>query len=42
MSKAEKIKIFDSNGIGDANNNLYGLPFTCDEAEVVIIPVPGR
>lgn len=40
MSKAEKIKNFDSNGIGDANNNIYGLPFTCDEAEVVIIPVP--
>jgi agmatinase len=40
MSKSEKIKNFDANGIGDANNNLYGLPFTCDEAEVVIIPVP--
>ncbi|TND08915.1 MAG: agmatinase [Bacteroidetes bacterium] len=40
MSKADKIAAFDPNGLGDRNNNLYGLPFTCDEAELVIIPVP--
>ena len=40
MSKAEKIKNFDPNGIGDKNANIFGLPFTVDEAEVVIIPVP--
>jgi agmatinase len=40
MSKQDKINNFDPNGLGDANNNIYGLPFTTDEAEVVIIPVP--
>lgn len=40
MSKEEKIKKFDPNGLGDANNNIYGLPFSPDEAEIVIIPVP--
>lgn len=40
MSKQEKINNFDPNGLGDANNNIYGLPFTTEEAEVVIIPVP--
>ena len=40
MSKQDKINNFDPNGLGDANNNIYGLPFTTEEAEVVIIPVP--
>ncbi len=40
MSKQDKINNFDPNGMGDANNNIYGLPFTTEEAEVVIIPVP--
>lgn len=40
MSKADKIKKFDPNGLGDKNANIYGLPFSTDEAEVVIIPVP--
>lgn len=40
MSKAEKIKNFDPNNLGDPNGNIYGLPFTCDEAEVVIVPIP--
>ena len=40
MSKQDKINNFDPNGLGDANNNIYGLPFTIDEAEVVILPVP--
>ena len=40
MSKQEKINSFDPNGLGDANNNIFGLPFTIDEAEVVVIPVP--
>ncbi len=40
MSKASKIEGFDPNGLGDRNNNIYGLPFTCEEAEVVIVPVP--
>lgn len=40
MSKAEKIASFDPNSPGDPNSNIYGLPFTCEEAEVVIVPVP--
>ena len=39
-SKAEKIANFDPNGVGDINAGLFGLPFTVDEAEVVVIPVP--
>lgn len=40
MSKAQKIKNFDPNSVGNKNNNIFGLPFTTDEAEVVILPVP--
>ncbi len=40
MSKQDKISSFDPNGLGDANNNIFGLPFTTEEAEVVLIPVP--
>ncbi len=40
MNKLEKIKKFDPNTIGDTNNNIFGLPFHADEAEVIIIPVP--
>lgn len=40
MTKQEKIKNFDPNGLGEAGNNIFGLPFTVDEAEVVVIPVP--
>lgn len=40
MSKAAKIKSFDPNSPGDASAQLYGLPFTCAEADIVLIPVP--
>jgi agmatinase len=40
MSKQDKINSFDPNSPGDPNSNIYGLPFTCEEAEVVIVPVP--
>lgn len=39
-SKEEKIAGFDPSGIGDVNAGIFGLPFTVDEAELVIIPVP--
>lgn len=39
-NKQEKINSFDPNSLGDPANTLYGLPFTTDEAEVVVIPVP--
>lgn len=40
MNKESKIAAFDPNNLGDANNNLFGLPFTTEEADVVIVPVP--
>lgn len=40
MSKAEKIKKFDPNGVGIKNNHFIGLPFDEQEAEVVLLPVP--
>lgn len=40
MSKEQKIKSFDPNSPGDPDANIYGLPFTCEEADTVIVPVP--
>ncbi len=40
MTKATEIKEFDPNAIGDTTENIYGLPFNCDNASLVIIPVP--
>ena len=45
MSKAEttlaqKIEAFDPNALGDAAGGLFGLPFTPEEAQVVVVPVP--
>ncbi|PKV75351.1 agmatinase family protein [Pontibacter ramchanderi] len=39
-SKQQKIDAFDPNGVGDVNGGLFGLPFTIDESDVVLIPVP--
>lgn len=38
--KQSKIDSFDPNAPGDENSNLFGLPFTEEEAEIVILPVP--
>jgi agmatinase len=40
MNKTEKIKNFDPSGMGDKSANIFGLPFTTEEAALVIIPVP--
>ena len=44
MSKADalakKIASFDPNAPGEAEGGLFGLPFTADEAQVVVVPVP--
>jgi agmatinase len=40
MNKEEKIKKFDANGIGQLNDGLFGLPFTLEECETILIPVP--
>lgn len=39
-SKLEKIKKFDSSNFGLLGNNIFGLPFTIEESEIVVIPVP--
>ncbi len=39
-TKADKIAAFNPNDIGDVNANIFGLPFTADEADLVILPVP--
>ncbi len=40
MSKEEKIEMFDPNDPGLKKAGLFGLPFTVEDAEVVILPVP--
>jgi len=40
MTKQEKIASFDPSQPGLATQSIYGLPFTADESEIVIIPVP--
>jgi len=40
MNTKDDIKTFDPNGIGLKNNNLFGLPFACENANIIIIPVP--
>lgn len=31
---------FDPNSVGQKTENIFGLPFTADEASIVVIPVP--
>ncbi len=40
MTKAEKIKNFNPNDIGNTKAGMFGLPFTQDECLVQLIPVP--
>lgn len=39
-SKLKKISNFDPSAIGIKDRNIFGLPFTSEESEVVIIPMP--
>jgi agmatinase len=34
------LSAFDPNGLGNPNNNIFGLPFSEEEARLVILPVP--
>ena len=36
----QKIASFDPNAPGEAEGGLFGLPFTAEEAQVVVVPVP--
>lgn len=40
MTKADKIASYDPNGVGVTGAGIFGLPFSPDEAEMVIVPVP--
>lgn len=40
MNKQQKIAAFDPSQPGLADNSIFGLPFSADESEIVIIPVP--
>jgi agmatinase len=40
MTKQEKINAFDPSQPGLADQSIFGLPFTADESDIVIIPVP--
>ncbi len=40
MNIQNKILAFDPNGISYSNGNIYGLPFTPEDAKLVILPVP--
>lgn len=40
MTKAAKIKEFDPNSPASVNAGLYGLPFTAEECDIVVVPVP--
>jgi len=31
---------FDPNNAGNSNNNIFGLPFSEEDARLVIIPIP--
>ncbi len=39
-TKQEKINTFDPSQPGLADQSIFGLPFTAEESEIVIIPVP--
>jgi agmatinase len=40
MNKAEKIQSFDPNAAGLKDANIFGLPFTPEESDIVLVPVP--
>ena len=39
-SKRTKISSFDPNGVGEIGSGLFGLPFTEEESEVIVFPIP--
>ena len=38
--KEAKIRNYNPDSVGTHNGNLYGLPFTPEESEIIIVPVP--
>ena len=40
LTKVDKINAFDPNNLAGEDSNLFGLPFTAEESDIVILPVP--
>ena len=40
MTKQDKIRTFNTDHVAVKNNNFIGLPFTEEEADIVLVPVP--
>jgi agmatinase len=40
MSKEEKIKQFNPNNPATEDSNIFGLPFTKEEASIILLPLP--
>lgn len=40
MTKEEIIRNFNPNDPGNADAGIFGLPFNCDQSDIVLIPVP--
>ncbi|MEN9348512.1 MAG: Agmatinase [Bacteroidota bacterium] len=40
MTKQEKIDSFNPNSAGLKDSNIYGLPFSNEESDIILIPVP--
>jgi len=34
------LSIFDPNAVGNPNNNIFGLPFNEQEAQLILLPIP--
>jgi agmatinase len=34
------LSLFDPNSVGNPNNNIFGLPFTEEDAQLILVPVP--
>jgi len=39
-SKEQKIAAFDPSGPGHPDAGIYGMPFTAEESDIIILPVP--
>lgn len=40
MTKQQKIETFDPSQPGLSDATIYGLPFTAEESEIIVVPVP--
>ena len=40
MTKEERIQNFNPNDPGSKDAQIFGLPFSCEEADIVIVPAP--